>query len=117
MKQQMLMPEMTTADIYFYAHVDITKTPNMIAYSVGFSMNFAYEQVTPITSRIIIPNRYFYVMEKPYFTIPGCEPYCQNDAGNYLPNAAFFSTTLNKHFVSFSAGVSPAVLTAGGNNQ
>ena len=97
--------------------MDLTKAPNMLAYGIVFNMNFAYEQIAPVASRIFIPNRYFFVTDKPYLPIPGCEPYCLNDAGNYLGKTAYYSSALNKHFVTMSGEMPPSSLTEGGNNQ
>lgn len=67
---------MSSDSINFFVYVDTTKSPNMMAYAIAITMNYALEQTNPVTSRIFIPNRFFFVTEKPYLKIPGCEPYC-----------------------------------------
>lgn len=80
-----LMPEMSTNAVIFFVHVNKARAPNMLAYAIGFNINYGYEQIPAVSGRIFFPSRYFFVTNRPYLVIPDCEPYCQFDNGNYLP--------------------------------
>ena len=76
--------------------VDHTLATNDYMYAIMVSMNFAHaKQVIP-TNQFAILQRYFYITVLPYFKYPACAPYCLTKDAQFIKNAVYLNSVMNK---------------------
>lgn len=66
------------------------------AYTFVSFSNYAHlynsgARMMPVPEMKVVAPQWQYMLLKPFFTIGQCEPFCQDDSGNYIANANYFN--------------------------
>ena len=76
--------------------VQLSSTPSFYAYALACFGNFGHMKTS--VTRLVFPNRHFFVMNSTYFTIPDCDSYCKLASGKYMDFTNYFYD--GKFFIS-----------------